>query len=106
MSEIGLAVFLFLPKVEIEVRSHPPAAVILHPVGGPATICFPEPTQSPTLPLRLACGFNPVSCQSNIVAGFEDIVGGPPWEGVQVYRLNPGPGRQPTNFAAPDGFRA
>ncbi len=77
-------------------------SVILHPVGGPATICFPEPTQSPTLPLRLACGFNAVGCQSNIVAGFEDIVGRPPWEGVQVYRLNPGPGRQPANFAPPD----
>ncbi len=77
-------------------------AVIVYPTGGPVTICFPEPNQSPTLPLRLGCGFNLVSCQSNVVAGFEDIVGRSPWEGVQVYKFNAGPGRRATNFAPPD----
>ncbi len=77
-------------------------AVVLHPIGGPVTICFPEPTQSPTLPLLLGYGFNLVCCQSNVVAGFDEIVGRPPWEGVQVYRLNPGLGRNPSHFGPPD----
>ncbi len=77
-------------------------AVVLHPVGGPVTICFPEPTQAPNLPLPLGIGYSAVCCQSNVVSGFEGIVGRPPWEGVQVYKLNPGPGRDPTHFASPD----
>lgn len=76
--------------------------VVVHPIGGSLTICFPEPAQSPRLPLPLGCGLNLVCAQSNIVAGFEEIVGRAPWEGVQVHQFNAGPGRLPAHFGPPD----
>jgi hypothetical protein len=55
-------------------------------------VCFDVPLQSAVLPLNLQPGLNVVSCQSNIVASFEAIVGRAPDEGTHVYKLNPGSG--------------
>ena len=51
-------------------------------------ICFTDPTNAPALPLTLAVGRSVnVSCQSNIVATFEDIVGRAPVNGTCFYRF-------------------
>src|SRR6187551_1299472 len=51
-------------------------------------ICFFEPTNAPALPLNLASGYAmQASCQSNIVATFEDIVGRAPINGTCLYRF-------------------
>jgi hypothetical protein len=69
--------------------------------GDDATLSFEQKTAT-KLPLQLTTGFNLVCCQSNIVAGFEDIVGIPPANGTLLYQFNAGPGRNPFNLAAPD----
>lgn len=50
-------------------------------------ICFNESLQDPALPLLLVAGLNLVSCQSNSVATFEDIVGRAPVEGAVLYKF-------------------
>jgi len=53
--------------------------------------CFEDPTNAPALPLNLPSpAYWLLSCQSNMVAFFEDIVGRAPSEGTRLYKLNPG----------------
>lgn len=54
------------------------------------TLCFPEPTQSPVLPLTLYPGINLVCCQSNVPATYEQIVGAPPAPGTRLLRQKKG----------------
>jgi hypothetical protein len=67
-------------------------------------VCFDEPTNAPVLPLNIVPGFTkPVSCQSNAVALFEDIVGRAPVNGTRLYKFLGGypssPGLNP--FSSP-----
>lgn len=63
--------------------------------------CFPEPTQSPVLPLALVPGINLVCCQSNVPATYENIVGLSPVPGTRLYRLRPG-ATNPVPLTSPD----
>jgi hypothetical protein len=61
------------------------AALYQHSFSPLATnqVCFTEPTNAPVLPLNLASGsFTRVSCQSNVVATFEDVLGRSPVNGT------------------------
>jgi hypothetical protein len=70
----------------------PGEAFLFHLDSGFANItyCFPEPTQSPVLPLTLCPGINFVCCQSNVPATYEDIVGVAPAPGTRLLRLKRG----------------
>jgi hypothetical protein len=69
-------------------------------------ICFNEPTQALVLPLQLPVGhYVPVSCQSNVVATFEDMVGRSPVNGTYLCRQVSG-STLPTNSPAPYDYAA
>jgi len=71
---------------------HIPGEGFIVATAGNAMFCFPEPTQSPVLPLTLHPGINLVCCQSNIPATYEDIVGKAPVPGTRLYRMKKGGG--------------
>jgi hypothetical protein len=51
-------------------------------------MCFNAPTQALVLPLQLPVGhYVPVSCQSNVVASFEDMVGRAPINGTYLCKM-------------------
>jgi hypothetical protein len=64
--------------------------IYLQGSSGNISYCFPQPTQSPVLPLTLYPGVNLVCCQSNIPATYEDIVGAAPAPGTRLLRLKRG----------------
>jgi hypothetical protein len=72
--------------------AHRPGEGFLIETAYNATFCFPEPTQSPVLPLPLHPGINLLCCQSNVPATYEDIVGAGPAPGTRLYRLKKGGG--------------
>lgn len=69
----------------------------------PATIRYSDAIAPPTLPLDLPA-LSLVSCQSNVVATFEGIVGRAPVDGTRVHRYNPGPGRDPLDIGQPPDY--
>jgi len=68
-------------------------------------VCFDDPTNAPVLPLSIGYTTR-ASCQSNIVAGFEDIVGRAPVNGTRVYKFLGGdpfvPGSSPIGYVSPN----
>jgi hypothetical protein len=73
--------------------------IVEFPVPMTNAVCFNDPTNGPVLPLTIPLTVGPnivhvalnlVSCQSNIVAGYEDIVGRPPADQTLLFKLNNG----------------
>ena len=79
-------------------------AVLLNP-GAAFLATFTGTPHVPVLPINLCFPVDLVSRQTNDVGTYENIVGSPPDGtncGPKLYRFNPGPGRNPANFAPPD----